>query len=69
MPSYSTKDGDVLDDICYRYYGASSEYTEAVLAANPILLKHDLILPSGITIELPDLPNIEESQETIRLFS
>ena len=37
MIIYNTKDGDVLDDICYRFYGHLDGTVEKVLEANDFL--------------------------------
>lgn len=50
---YKTKDGDMIDAICYRYYGASSGYMEKVLAANSGLAAQGPVYSAGIEIELP----------------
>ncbi|MCF6766190.1 tail protein X [Thiotrichales bacterium 19S3-7] len=55
MAKYITKTGDMLDDICYQYYGTES-VTFKVLEANRDLADLGEILPSGIEIELPDFP-------------
>jgi phage tail protein X len=68
MTRYRTKDGDALDTICYRHYGASSGYVEAVLEANRGLATHGAVLPAGITILLPDLPELKSYQVTLRLW-
>jgi len=52
---YETKDGDMIDAICYRYYGASSGYMERVLAANSGLAAQGPVYPAGVLIELPDV--------------
>ncbi|MBF0304200.1 MAG: tail protein X [Alphaproteobacteria bacterium] len=57
MTRYRTKDGDVLDRLCWKHYGRRTGAVEAVLAANPGLA--DLMTPTfaaGVIIELPDLP-------------
>ena len=69
MTAYYTKDGDVLDDICHRFYGRTSDVVEIIIEANPILLNHELSLPSGLIIQLPDIPTPQTNQEQIRLFS
>lgn len=51
---YITRQGDQVDAICWRYYGRENA-AEAVLAANPRLADHGLILPAGIEIVLPEL--------------
>jgi phage tail protein X len=54
VAEYLTKDGDMLDAICWKYYG-NSEFLNKVLAheLNRELAKHGPILPAGIIINLP----------------
>ncbi len=52
---YLTRDGDMLDWICWRHYGRS-DTAEAVLAVNPGIADHGPVLPAGIALILPDLP-------------
>lgn len=53
---YITKDGDVLDWVCFKYYGSLTDrQAEEVLDANPGLADMGAILPSGIEITLPEL--------------
>lgn len=61
MVQYRTKDGDVVDDICYRQYGRS-EYTPEVYLANPGLAEYGPVLPAGLFIQLPEIapPEIQE---------
>ncbi len=54
MAKYITKNGDMLDHICYKYYG-TTELTNKVLEANRELAKLGAVLPSGVTIELPEI--------------
>jgi len=63
---YLTKDGDVLDAVCYKHYGRESATVE-VLAANPGLADAGMVLTAGIIIELPDLPDAVE-KATITLW-
>lgn len=56
MLRYVTKDGDTVDWVCWKQYGRSGGTTEAVLEANPGLADHGPVLPAGLTINLPDLP-------------
>lgn len=51
---YRTSDADVLDRICYQYYGTEG-MTAEVLSANPNLAEYGAILPSGIEITMPEL--------------
>ena len=62
MTTYTTKDGDTVDYICAKFYGATSGgRVEAVFAANPGLADIPLTpgavpgpeLPAGIKITLP----------------
>jgi len=53
MASYTTIDGDMIDRICWRYYGVSSGPMEMVMAANPHIRQHGEKLPAGLVIDLP----------------
>ncbi|MEP9011522.1 phage tail protein [Enterobacter sp. JMULE2] len=50
---YTTRAGDMLDEICWRFYGAEQEMI-AVLEANPGLAELGDVYPAGIKITLPD---------------
>jgi phage tail protein X len=54
MAKYITQNGDMLDHICFKYYG-TTEVVNKVLEANRELAKLGAILPANIEIELPDL--------------
>lgn len=65
---YRTKDGEVVDEICYRYYGHSDVATQ-VYELNPGLAGYGPVLPSGVLIELPDINEPETAVLTkISLF-
>jgi len=69
--TYITKDGDMVDGICYRHYGRTDEVTESVLAANPGLAARGPVLAAGIEITLPDFGTPYEKPaeiETVRLW-
>lgn len=53
--TYRTRDGDMLDDICWRQYGLQSGAVELVLEANPGLADLGPVFSSGVLIELPDI--------------
>ena len=57
MTLYVTRDGDVIDQVCRTHYGPRAGALEAVLRENPGLARRGVMLPSGIEIKLPDLPN------------
>lgn len=67
MPfEYTTKDGDMLDDICWRHYGRS-DAGPAVLEANRGLADLGPVYAAGIVILLPDLPETSTTA-TIKLW-
>lgn len=55
MATYRTVQGDTLDQICWKHYGAASGAVEAVLEYNPGLALAGMVLPVGLEIELPEL--------------
>lgn len=57
----------MLDNICFKHYDARPGATEAVLEANPGLAEYGPVLPSGLVIDLPDLPALEPAQ-TVKLW-
>lgn len=68
---YLTKDGDMLDLICYRNYsGVQSGAVEAVLEANYAigLSEYEAILPRGLKIILPDLPTTLSKTPLVKLW-
>ena len=68
MITYITKDGDVLDFICWKYYGKTSGVLEKVLEANRHLAELGSIFTAGVKIILPDLTQ-EEETESVKLWS
>lgn len=64
---YVTQQFDELDAICHRYYGRTQGTVEAVLNVNPNLAELLPILPQGVKISLPDLPQ-PETTETLRIW-
>jgi len=65
---YRTKDGDVLDAICWKHYGSQNGVVEAVLEANPHLSDQGAILATGVIIELPEIEIVSQSENTVRLW-
>ena len=63
---YRTSSMDVLDEICYLYYQRHDVVVD-VLEANPSLSELGPVLPAGVVIELPDLPQGQEVNR-IRLW-
>jgi phage tail protein X len=64
---YVTKDGDVLDAICWSHYGSRVGTAEAVLKANPGLASRGAALPAGVVILLPDVA-APAAQQAVRLW-
>ena len=58
---YRTKDGDLLDSICFKYYGRESAVA-AVLEANPGLADKGPVFEAGIEFDLPELVTPEKDQ-------
>lgn len=67
MIVYTTKDGDVLDDICYRFYGHLEGTVEKVLKNNDFLGFEAPVLAAGLKIQLPEI-NDRKSVEAVRLW-
>jgi len=67
MIEYRTKTGDMIDAICHRYYGSQSGAVERVYEANRSLADYGPVLPSGLVIELPEMP-VAETVKTVRLW-
>lgn len=61
---YLTRQNDLLDDVCHRYYGdTDNRIVETVLEANRGLADYGPVLPAGLRIVLPDrVPSQETSQ-------
>lgn len=64
---YRTREGDALDWICWKHYGAQSGAVEAVLEANTNLAEFGEVLPAGLEITLPDLA-LPKAETVIRLW-
>jgi len=64
---YRTKRGDMLDAICFKFYGRSDGIV-AVLNANPRLAEHGSVLPVGLVIVLPVLATPAAPTKAVRLW-
>lgn len=65
---YTTKDGDVLDQICQNYYGSIAKIVEQVLEDNPHLSELEAVFEAGVKITLPEI-TIQKESETVKLWS
>lgn len=65
---YTTREGDILDAIVWKYYGSTSgQAVETVLEANRGLADYGPILPAGVVLVLPDIEAPKKAQG-IRLW-
>lgn len=65
---YRTKEGDVLDALCFEFYGDESHFDD-VLDANPGLERQPELLPMGILITFPAKKKVSRSVSEVRLWS
>jgi phage tail protein X len=66
---YRTSDGDTIDSICFKFYGATNGPVEAVYEANRGIEDYPAILPAGIEIQLPEITVAKTSDlKPIRLW-
>lgn len=68
MTTYTTRDNDLLDEVCRAFYGREAGAVEAVLEANPGLADLGPVLPANTKVTLPDLPRPLETIETLKLW-
>ncbi|SKA72186.1 P2-like prophage tail protein X [Thiothrix eikelboomii] len=66
---YMTREGDVLDKICHRYYGTARGTTEVVLQANDGLCLLDPVYPAGVRIVLPDIMTTQPAVDYLRIWN
>lgn len=65
---YTTREGDTVDYIAWRYYGSTSnQLIEAVLLANPGLADYGPLLPAAIEVTLPEAQATSKT-EGVRLW-
>jgi len=67
MTQYRTKQGDMLDAICYKFYGRESAAVDA-LKANPGLADKGPVFVAGILINLPPLATPVTPSQAVRLW-
>jgi phage tail protein X len=51
--TYTTRQGETVDLVCWRHYGRTREVTESVLAANPGVAALGPVLPFATRLVLP----------------
>ncbi len=67
MTTYRCKDGETLDQVCYRWYGRHG-MEERVLAVNPGLADLGPELPAGTLLRLPELVASVTNPQPVRLW-
>lgn len=68
MSFYTTTQFDEIDAICHRWYGGTAGTVEAVIRLNPGLAEMLPILPAGVPIFMPGLPDPSQTVSLIRLW-
>lgn len=66
--TYTTIEGDMVDDIAFARFGASALSTEAILAANPGLAAYGPRLPGGVAVLIP-VPGAKDRQDGVSIWS
>lgn len=68
--TYTTKQGDVADDIAWNYYGTRDGLvTEQLLAANPGLADYGPVLPAGVVVTLPTITTTASTTNAVKLWN
>ena len=69
MQQYRTKDDDMLDQICLKFYGHTNQrIVEQVIEANPMLANQGVILKTGIIINLPNIEMVKSETQSLKLW-
>lgn len=66
MITYTTKENDVLDWICWKHYGTTA-VIEKVLSENPNITDYEL--SAGTIVNLPYIESIQDKKTEVRLWS
>ena len=67
--TYVTKQGDVLDEIVFKYYGRTSGYVEMVLAENRHLAELGPVYKADVAIVLPTITANAEIKTEITIWT
>lgn len=66
---YQTRDGDMVDEIAWNYYGTRGGLAvEKFLEANPGLADQPARLPAGLLLVLPDLATPATTTKSVKLW-
>lgn len=69
MKEYRTIDGDMVDEIAFREYGATAGAVEAIYEANRDLAELGPVLPAGVVILLPSLTAQQKQTSRVKLWA
>lgn len=61
MTTYTTKSGDTVDEIAWRFYGTTTA-TAQILEANKGLADYGPLLPAGVVVTMPTITTAETKQ-------
>ena len=67
--TYTTVDGDMVDQLAQRFYGVTAGATEAIYDANRDLAELGPVLSAGVIIVLPDLTSQQQGQQRVQLWA
>lgn len=56
MTTVTAREGELVDELCWRTLGRTEKVTEMTLELNPGLAALGPRLPAGLEVVLPDLP-------------
>ena len=60
--------GDTIDELCWRHLGRTLGMVEIVLEQNPGIADHGPVLPHGLKVNLPEVPNDQPTAAQVRLW-
>ncbi len=68
MATVRTQQGETVDDLVWRAFGRTAGLVELVYELNPGLADLGTILPSGITVTLPERPAQKPTAPLLQLW-
>jgi len=69
MLTYKTRNGDVVDQIVWRHYGAqNAAILREVFQANPGLADYGPVLQAGVEMLLPDIEQPADENQGVAMW-
>lgn len=69
MITVTAREGELVDELCWRTLGRTAKVTEMTLELNPGLAALGPRLPAGLEVRLPDLPQTAlPEREAVKLW-